>query len=240
MTTLAGTGEAIERDGPALGAAFRDLRDLGVDGAGSCYVLDGSNLRRLGTDGVVSTLGAITIPTGELSYTNYEGWGPDTTEVRCTADEFFGVQDLTVSGVGEVLVLSTARKVTARIWLRFEVWSWTWSTITQVSRRTDDGWVGLTRSELVGFTCDRCVPPGTAPPEILVGTLIAAVAKGNGGLLLVHRQEYHSSAEGFGRLEQSTDLQVWETRETFISQGRDEREVPTEGRRQWFRVVMQE
>ncbi|MBE7499026.1 MAG: PQQ-binding-like beta-propeller repeat protein [Verrucomicrobiales bacterium] len=201
VTTLAGTGEAIERDGPALGAAFRDLRDLGVDGAGSCYVLDGSNLRRLGTDGVVSTLGAITIPTGELSYTNYEGWGPDAYEVRCTADEFFGVQDLTVSGAGEVRVLSTARKVTARIWLRFGVWSWTWSTITQISRRTDDRWVGLTRSELVGFTCDGCVPPGTPPPEILSGTVIAAVAKGSGGPLLVHRQEFDSSAEGFGRLD---------------------------------------
>jgi outer membrane protein assembly factor BamB len=62
VTTLAGTGEDAQRDGPGREAAFHDLRALSVDGAGNCYLLDGDQLRRVGADGSVCTLETIVIP----------------------------------------------------------------------------------------------------------------------------------------------------------------------------------
>jgi len=64
VTTLAGTGDDTQRDGRALEAAFHDLRLLSVDGLGNCYVLDGDQLRRVGADGLVTTLETIAIPSG--------------------------------------------------------------------------------------------------------------------------------------------------------------------------------
>jgi len=62
VTTLAGTGEDAQRDGPAREAAFHDLRLLSVDRLGNCYVLDGDQLRLVGPDGLVSTLGTLAFP----------------------------------------------------------------------------------------------------------------------------------------------------------------------------------
>lgn len=57
VDTLAGTGEGW-RDGPALQAQFHTPSGIALDAAGNVYVADTGNnrIRRIGTDGMVSTL----------------------------------------------------------------------------------------------------------------------------------------------------------------------------------------
>ncbi len=58
VTTLAGTGSQGAVDGAATGASFYYPNGLAVDVSGNLYVADSSNnrIRRIGTNGVVSTL----------------------------------------------------------------------------------------------------------------------------------------------------------------------------------------
>lgn len=62
VTTIAGTPYvAGDRDGPAAEALLNKPSGITVDGAGTIYVSEGENgtLRRIGTDGIVSTLAGI-------------------------------------------------------------------------------------------------------------------------------------------------------------------------------------
>lgn len=58
VSTLAGSGVAAYADGTGTAASFNNPLALAVDGAGSVYLLDGSNyrLRKITPGGVVSTL----------------------------------------------------------------------------------------------------------------------------------------------------------------------------------------
>lgn len=56
VTTLAGTGLTGSNDGPASEATFEYLRDLTVAPDGSIYIADQYKLRKLSTDGQVSTV----------------------------------------------------------------------------------------------------------------------------------------------------------------------------------------
>lgn len=202
VTTLAGTGEPVERDGPAPSAAFRELRGLGVDALGNCYVLDGEDLRLVIARGVVSTLGPIRIPTGEQSYTNYVGWGPDTTLVECEADEFYQARELSVSAAGVVHVLGSATKRVRSVLLRFGTTTYTSTTNSALLHRTTGGWITDIESERSLWTCGGCTPPGGGePPPISVnGTLIAAVSRGVAGAALFYGEEYRGTPERFGRI----------------------------------------
>jgi sugar lactone lactonase YvrE len=58
VTTVAGAAESGAADGPAASARFGFITGLAVDGAGNVYVADFPNhaIRRLGTDGIVTTI----------------------------------------------------------------------------------------------------------------------------------------------------------------------------------------
>jgi hypothetical protein len=122
---------------------FTDLRDLGVDGQGNCYVRDGDELRRIDRDGQVAALGPLRIPTGETSCERQtENW----TELY-HADEYYRVIDLAVSRGGRVAVLGRAY---SSYFLRFGLPGpfgpkgdgWT-RTITPLFLRSETGWTAV-------------------------------------------------------------------------------------------------
>lgn len=210
VTTLAGTGEPVERDGPALDAAFRELRALGVDAAGNCYVLDGENLRRLSAMGVVSTVGSIRIPTGEQSYTNHGGPFWDPVLETCIAEEWFRVSCLAVSSVGEVFVLGTATKQVRSDWLKWSVSHLRQTTNTQVLIRHASAWEAVVTTNRFHFTCSGCVPAGTPPPDSVEGRLIVALSKGAARGILTASEECRGTAGCFGRVD-AVDQRVEQT-----------------------------
>ncbi|MEW5852054.1 MAG: hypothetical protein AB2A00_24915 [Myxococcota bacterium] len=57
VTTVAGSYyESFWRDGPAAIARFGTVYDVAVDNAGNVYVAEGARIRKIGTDGMVSTI----------------------------------------------------------------------------------------------------------------------------------------------------------------------------------------
>jgi hypothetical protein len=77
VSTVAGNGNAGLLDGPADSASFNEPTGLAIDNAGNIYVADYSNsaLRRIGTDGMVTTLtsNGFTMLTGSSqSYSTFE------------------------------------------------------------------------------------------------------------------------------------------------------------------------
>jgi len=64
VTTLAGNGKAGHADGPAAQAQFNGPLGVAVDKAGNVYVADTYNdrVRRIGTDGMVSTVAGSGVP----------------------------------------------------------------------------------------------------------------------------------------------------------------------------------
>lgn len=58
ISTIAGSGATSSTGdgGPAVAAGFTDIKALTVDGAGNIYVADGARVRRIGLDGVITTV----------------------------------------------------------------------------------------------------------------------------------------------------------------------------------------
>lgn len=94
VDTLAGQGEGW-RDGPALQAQFNTPSGIALDGAGNVFVADTGNhvIRRIGTDGVVSTIAG----DGTAGYAD----GP-AAQAR-----FDGPMGVAVDAGGRVLVADT-------------------------------------------------------------------------------------------------------------------------------------
>ena len=112
VRTLAGTGETITRDGTAATAAFGDLRRLGVDARGTCYVDDGNTLRRVDVSGAVTTLCSLAIPTGDQGST----WTDGYYEHAHTVDAFHTITSLVVSPSGSVWACGVAHAADLTIW----------------------------------------------------------------------------------------------------------------------------
>lgn len=83
LTTLAGTGEAGFRDGPAAQALFANPRGLAVDAEGGVIVVDTGNVRvrRIAPDGTVTTLAG----TGEAGFADGAGAGARFADPRGVA-----------------------------------------------------------------------------------------------------------------------------------------------------------
>jgi sugar lactone lactonase YvrE len=56
LTTIAGNTGGIGDGGPAEGASFESIRALALDMAGSIYIADGSRVRVIGRNGIISTI----------------------------------------------------------------------------------------------------------------------------------------------------------------------------------------
>ena len=99
ITAFAGTGEwGYSGDGgPATEAEFYDITGVDVDGAGNVYVTDRHRIRRIDTQGVITTFAG----TGEWGYS---GDGGPATEA-----EFYDITGVDVDGAGNVYVTDRHR-----------------------------------------------------------------------------------------------------------------------------------
>jgi sugar lactone lactonase YvrE len=98
VSTFAGSGDAGFADGPAAGARFASPFGVAVDRAGNVYVADaaGSRIRRIGTDGIVSTLGG----SGSGGFADGPG----------IASRFAGPEGLAVDAAGTIYVADSANQ----------------------------------------------------------------------------------------------------------------------------------
>jgi hypothetical protein len=189
VTTLAGTGEDAQRDGPWQTAAFHDLRALSVDGRGNCYVLDGDQLRRVNASGLVSTVGTLAISVGAWPW-------PDPHQTNLT------ISGLVVSRSGEVRHLGrgTVMHAGGGVLSTCEV-----DILSYVF-----GGVGAARETLASAACFQHSAAGAAWFEFWgKGTSIDALAKGFGEEVLAYRanRDYFSSAD--------TPPDYWYDRSTY-------------------------
>ena len=94
ITTVAGTGEYgwTGDGGPALEARLRWPSKVTTDRDGNIYFIDGGRIRRIGTDGVISTIAG-----GDE--TVYSGDGGPAREAR-----FVGIADLAVDSRGNIYI----------------------------------------------------------------------------------------------------------------------------------------
>jgi hypothetical protein len=94
ITTFAGTGEygSTGDGGPALEARLRWPSKVTTDRDGNIYFIDGLRIRRIGTDGVISTIAG-----GDEAV--YSGDGGPATEAR-----FVAIADLAVDSKGNIYI----------------------------------------------------------------------------------------------------------------------------------------
>ena len=106
LSTVAGTGAAGFVDGPVAQAQFNAPKGIAFDSAGAIYVADPNNnrIRKIGTDGAVSTYAGTGVQFGPL------GDGGPATLASIT-----NPTDVAVDGAGNLLVVDQSGERLRRI-----------------------------------------------------------------------------------------------------------------------------
>lgn len=108
---IAGNGEATYAgdDGLALDASFRLPRDVAMGWDGELYIADTDNhcVRRIGTDGIVSTVA------GQCGVPGYEGDGGPAVEAK-----FYAPYGVEVDPDGNLWVADTWNQVLRKVWIQ--------------------------------------------------------------------------------------------------------------------------